>query len=116
MSQWAQNEHTYTGSLAQFVLKDGSRYINDVVIPKVTGSLVYRTGSVTVTGPGVFNIGLGQASLSGYVAFKNVKNTFTSTNPSSLRIFSNTFDSAQMESPDVRDYTTNNYTLNINLT
>ena len=116
MSQWAQNEHTYTGSLAQFVLKDGARYISDVVIPKVTGSLVYRTGSVTVTGPGVFNIGLGQASLSGYVAFKNVKNTFTSTNPSSLRIFSNTFDSAQMESPDVRDYTTNNYTLNINLT
>jgi hypothetical protein len=115
-SQFALNANTYTGSLAQFVLRNGARYISDVVFPKVTGSFAFRTGSITVTGPGAFNIGIGQAALSGYVDIQNMRASFTSTDPANFQILNNNFDLAQIESPYNSSYRTGQYIINIDLT
>jgi hypothetical protein len=115
VGQFALNANTYTGSMVFFTLKDGIRSQNDIVLPKVTGSFVYTTGSISVTGPGLFNIGVGQAALNGYVAVRNMNANIVSTNPSNLYISSNTFDLSQLASPYPRDYTTGNYTIDINL-
>ena len=116
LCQWSQNEGTYTGSLVEVVLENGARIQNVNVIPKVTGSFAYWSGSFTFQGPGYFGLGLGQAALNGYVGVRNMTHNFDSSNPSSYRIMTNSFDLDQLASPFGREWTTNTYNLNINLT
>jgi hypothetical protein len=115
VAQWSLNANTYTGSLARFVLRDGARYMNDLVLPKVTGSFAFHTGSITVMGPGAFNIGLGQSALNGYVDIQNIKSSFISTDPANFRILNNNMDQLQWESPYNSNYTSGQYIINIDL-
>jgi hypothetical protein len=114
--QWSQNEGTHTGSLVEVVLEDGALIQNVNVIPKVTGSFAYWSGSFTFQGPGYFGLGLGQAATNGYVGVRNMTHNFDSLNPTSYRIMTNSFDLDQLASPFGREWTTNTYNLNINLT
>lgn len=116
LCQYSQNEGSYTGSLVEVVLQNQAISGSVKVIPKVADTFTYWSGSVTVQGPGYFGIMLGQAALNGYVGIRNMTHNFDSSNPTSYRIMTNSFDLDQLASPFGRQWTTNTYNLNINLT
>lgn len=95
------SENTNNAALGFTVLRYLARYQSDVVLSKPT-SFETANFNVTLT-EGYYLIILTQAARNGYVAFKNVTSSITSTTPQNINIMTNSFDLRQVESP-IRNY------------
>lgn len=108
--QMANVAGAYTGSLSLLCLKNGQQIQPDLILAKPTEMTPFST-TVNFSGSGEYQIALLQATNSGYVAFGNIYNKLSFTDPQYATIQTNTFDLRQLKDAYPRDYTQfNGYT------
>ena len=97
-------ENSYNGALVPFVVKEDAYYktYSPAALAKPT-SMTSWSGTYTLSDPGHYLIGIGQAARNGYVGFRNIYSKVNSTNPNNVQITANNFDMYQLTSPR-KDY------------
>lgn len=101
--QMANVSGVYTGSMHLISLNKSLRIQPDLVLPKPTTMTPFST-TVNFSGSGEYQIALMQATNNGYIAFDNIYNKLSFTNPEYVTIQTNTFDLQQLKSAYPREY------------